>query len=258
MQKELAFEVKESAKERGAHIVGIASADRFSGAPRGHRPCDLLPGAKSVVCIGMRYFQTILDNDNLCQDSEILSEADKESLRNFMFRFMYDTDNAEMQVIGIHIAHFLSEKGYPSLPLPSSGWAGGPANVAGRGGRHGIFSHRHAAVLAGLGEIGLNNLLLTPKYGPRVRLNSVITTAPLEPDPLLQEKVCPGAEKCGLCLKAPCFGEIEEWDVGGKKMPVAKLIRCNDLTPGCPNPPGEELPFIRYCWGVCPVGRNSG
>jgi hypothetical protein len=30
------------------------------------------------------------------------------------------------------------------------------------------------------------------------------------------------------------------------------------LTPGCPNPPLEELPFIRYCWGICPVGQNSG
>jgi epoxyqueuosine reductase QueG len=172
-----------------------------------------------------------------------------------MFRFMYDTDNAEMQVIGIHIAHFLSDKGYPSLPLPSSGWAGGPANVEGRGGRHGLFSHRHAAMLAGLGTIGLNNLLLTPKYGPRVRLNSVITTAEFKPDPILQEQVCLGAEKCGLCLKTPCFGEIEEWDVGGKKMPVAKLTRCNDLDPGCPQPEGEKLPFIRYCWGICPVGQ---
>ena len=258
MQRELAFEVKDFAKNRGAHIVGIASVDRFEAAPRGHRPEDLLPGAKSVVVIGMRYFQTIIDSDNLCNDSEIYSEEDKNSLRNFMFSFMYTTDNSEMQVIGIHIAHFLTEKGYRTLPLPSSGFAGGPANVAGRRGRHGIFSHRHAAALAGLGRIGLNNLLLTPEYGPRVRLNSVITTAPLTPDPLLQEQICPGADECGLCLRSPCFGEIEEWDFGGKKTPVAKLIRCNDLNPGCPKPDGKKLPFIRYCWGICPVGRERG
>lgn len=250
MQQELAKEIKNFAQNRGAHVVGVASVDRFEGAPKGHHPEDLLPSAKSVVVIGMRYFQTILDNDHLCNDSEILSEENLSSLRNFMFRFMYDTVNLEMQVIGIHIAHFLHEKGYPSMPLPSSGWAGGPL------GRHGLFSHRHAAMLAGLGTIGLNNLLLTPKYGPRVRLNSVITTAPLTPDPILEEQVCLGAEKCGRCLKTPCFGEIEEWNVGGKKMPVARLLNCNGLDPGCPNP-GEKLPFIRYCWGICPVGQMN-
>ena len=255
MRKELSVEIKGFAREKGAHIVGIASADRFANAPKGHRPEDLLPDAKSVVCIGMRYFHTILDNDRACQDSEILSEEDKTSLRKYMFTFLYDTDNAAMQVIGVHIAHMLSDKGYPSLPLPSSGWAGGPANVEGRSGRHGMFSHRHAAMLAGLGEIGLNNLLLTPEYGPRVRLNSVITSAPLDPDPLLKESVCLGKEKCGLCLKAPCFAEVEEWDVGGRRLPVAKLVRCNGLDPGCTDSAGKKLPFIRYCWGVCPAGR---
>ena len=38
------------------------------------------------------------------------------------------------------------------------------------------------AVDAGLGELGRNGLLLTEKYGPRVRLCKVFTDLPLEPD----------------------------------------------------------------------------
>ena len=258
MHERLSEEVKSFAAQKGAHIVGIAAANRFSGAPKGHRPADLLPEAKSVVCFGMRFFQTILDNDHLCDDSEIVTEEQKADLKRFMFRWMYETDNSAMQVIGIHIAHFLADKGHRSMPLPSSGWAGGPANVEGRSARHGLFSHRHAAVLAGLGEIGLNNLFLTPKYGPRVRLNSVLTTAQLKADPLLEERVCLGADRCGLCLKAACFGEVGEWDVGGSKTPVAKLLRCNGLEEGCPDSGGQRLPTTRYCWSICPIGQASG
>ena len=42
-----------------------------------------------------------------------------------------------------------------------------------------FFSHRHAAFLAGLGNFGVNNMLLTPEYGPRVRFGSVFTSAEL-------------------------------------------------------------------------------
>ena len=30
-------------------LVGIASADALSDEPEGHRPSDLLPGAKSII-----------------------------------------------------------------------------------------------------------------------------------------------------------------------------------------------------------------
>jgi len=63
-----------------------------------------------------------------------------------------------------------------------------------------FFSHRNAAVRAGLGEFGLNNLVLTPEYGPRIRLNSIITSIQLEPDPIIGEKLC--IRGCTLCLEA--------------------------------------------------------
>jgi len=37
----------------------------------------------------------------------------------------------------------------------------------------GIFL-KDAAVLAGLGTIGMNNLLITPEFGPRVRLRALL------------------------------------------------------------------------------------
>jgi len=60
----------------------------------------------------------------------------------------------------------------------------------------GSFSHTHAAVKAWLGEIGLNGLFLSPQYGPRVHLGSVITTALLTPDPELEVQLCDHCLKC--------------------------------------------------------------
>ena len=43
-------DVKTVARERGAHLVGIAPVERFVKVPVGHRPADLLPGAGSAAC----------------------------------------------------------------------------------------------------------------------------------------------------------------------------------------------------------------
>jgi epoxyqueuosine reductase QueG len=225
--------------------------DRFEGAPKGHHPNDLLRGAQSVISFAIRFFQSTLECDRFGKESELIPKGELWEVQQTVFNFMYQTLNMQLQMIGVQAAHFLSSRGYKALPMPAGGFQVGA-------GRYAFFSHRHAAVLAGLGEIGLNNLLITPQYGPRVRLNSVITTAPLEPDPIWQEQLCPGAEACGVCLKAStCFGELEEWNLGGKKMPVAKFQGCQKDLCKRSNPEGP-LPYIRYCWGVCPVGRESG
>ncbi len=55
------------------------------------------------------------------------------------------------------------------------------------------------AIDAGLGEIGRNGLLITPKYGPRVRLAKVLTDMPLEPDRPIAFGVTEFCESCMLC-----------------------------------------------------------
>ena len=71
----------------------------------------------------------------------------------------------------------------------------------------GPISHRHAATRCGLGEFGYNNLVLTKQFGARQRFNTLVTDAPLVPDPLISEPICL-RDKCGLCLKACYMGAI--------------------------------------------------
>ncbi|KAA3648440.1 MAG: reductive dehalogenase [Chloroflexi bacterium] len=55
------------------------------------------------------------------------------------------------------------------------------------------------AVDAGLGELGRHGLLMTPKYGPRVRLAKVFTDMPLVPDQPISFGATEFCEVCGKC-----------------------------------------------------------
>jgi hypothetical protein len=46
---------------------------------------------------------------------------------------------------------------------------------------HGGTLFKDAAALAGLGTIGKNNLVITPEYGPHVRLKAMFLDVDLEP-----------------------------------------------------------------------------
>ena len=72
-----------------------------------------------------------------------------------------------------------------AYPIPAS-------QRNGRDRMQSIFSHRMAAHLAGLGWIGKNCCLITPIAGPRVRLVTVLTDAPLPPG-------SPMDSRCGDC-----------------------------------------------------------
>lgn len=55
------------------------------------------------------------------------------------------------------------------------------------------------AIDAGLGELGRNGLLITPQFGPRVRLNKIFTDVPLEEDSLIELGVWQFCKICSKC-----------------------------------------------------------
>lgn len=53
--------VKNFARSERAALVGFAPIERFKNAPKGHRPGDFIPKAKSVIAFGMRISDAIVD-----------------------------------------------------------------------------------------------------------------------------------------------------------------------------------------------------
>lgn len=86
------------------------------------------------------------------------------------------------------------------------------------------LSHKCVAEAAGLGRIGWSGNLITEKYGARVSLNSIITSAKLIPDKPLEKNPC---MRCKLCEKA-CQGGLfsregsQTIDIAGIKETIGK------------------------------------
>jgi len=97
----------------------------------------------------------------------------------------YNILNPALDRIALALCQILQTAGYNALAVPSS-------QTIDRANLKGLFSHKLAAHLAGLGWIGKSCLLITPDHGPRLRLVTVLTDAPLLPG-------TPMPEQCGTC-----------------------------------------------------------
>jgi epoxyqueuosine reductase QueG len=265
MSRELTADLKRYLEESlNAPIVGIGSVERFKDAPEGHRPTDILPGAKAVVAVPIPVLRSLLDllgrmekGQFYSAEHRVLNHAKEEvtNVNQAMYthiygRCCYETHNVEAHRIGLWGSVWLENQGYESIYVPVS--AGMTFTPMPFGDIYpSIFSMRHAAVACGLGELGLNNLFMTPEMGPRVRLTAFITTAPLEQDPMYMERLCLG-EKCSLCVKAcpaKAFGEVYDLEIAGKSMRLAsfdkkKCARRSEFCQGT-------------CVRSCPIGMRG-
>ena len=89
---------------------------------------------------------------------------------------------SRMAVTSSQLADFIRGLGYRALPAGN-----------------GVGLSIPIAIDAGLGQLGRMGLLVTPKYGPRVRLAKVITDMPLIPDSPIDFGVTEFCEACMLC-----------------------------------------------------------
>ena len=231
-----AEEVKEFFRKRDIDFLGIAPVERFIHAPEGRRPTDLLPGAKSVIVIGMHILYAVGRAAKCAYDNPEMRHA---SYTHMLFGYTHL--NRVMDVATHELARMLEGKGYITLPIPASA----PNNVKEL---YGAFSNRHAAVAAGFGEFGWIGLLLVPQIGPRIRVASLITEAEIEPDPMYTGRQLCDPESCGyICAKVCHVGALSDREsvklvIGEREFEYAKLNkRLCTFRDFSPYPPGTTV-----------------
>ena len=69
-----------------------------------------------------------------------------------------------------------------------------------------IIDLKEAAARAGLGARGLNGLLITPGFGPRVRLGAIFTDAALTPDAPWDDYPCASCTRCWSACPTRALG----------------------------------------------------
>ena len=194
--REAAAEIKDKALTMGIRAVGIASVvavNRF--APEGHRPDDLLKGAKSLVI--------------LCGGAPTAG-AWRSGTNRVLGSIGYSRN--QMGSAARQLAYYVEDRfGYYAIPIPSGNWVG----------HYPYISLKLCAEMAGLGTRSMAaGILLNPHMG-LLYFNGVITTMPLPEDGPLPDPVCPHSSCVRLWEKkqtTPCLsscpdcltGEIKE------------------------------------------------
>ncbi len=212
--------IKKLILAEGINLVGIADAKNLILANPPRPATALMPTARSVIVmavahsLGAAYAPDImLWTRNKMQTSRLLDQTAEK------------------------IGRLLELQGFLSLPIS----ADKPVEIVKlnpeTGGKFrqtrvlGFLSLKHAAVSCGMGEIGRNNLLLTPDFGPHQRLCAIVTEAPLEAGPRREFNLC---NRCECCVKACPTGALTDgrydvdpcfvyWSYGFKRLPPTKL-----------------------------------
>jgi len=243
----LTEDIKKQAISAGFASIGISSPRVFYDLPHGwvenviylHSPEEEMPNVKSVILMTHYAWDKSF---NLAVDSTYVRDANKLKPRVPLERYelYYEVLKNKAWII----VEYLSKKGYESLlslniPLKTS------------------------AVRCGLGSQGKNTLLITPNYGPRIRLISVLTTAKLDVDEPFEGDLCGDCEKC---ISACPTKALEPYRI--------KINRC--LTYAAEEPDAKNVPIdvreiekkltIRptpnsyiectICIEACPFGRR--
>ncbi len=214
-------------------LVGVADVRRWEEplflprVPEEFYPRSIFPEAESVIVIGLPVSLPAL-----------------ETSPSVYYRELYTTVNALLDQHTYRLAEFLTSKGHPSVFVPRDGY--GSIEVLLKN-PVAFFSHRHAAHLAGLGNFGVNNMILTAEYGPRVRFGSVLTTAQLPSDPIREDPLC---IRCMRCVEMCPSSALEKEDYPeGKTNKHACASWSAKLHHHYISPCG-------ICIKVCPVGED--
>jgi len=203
MQDKNYTQLKEFCLGLGADLFGVADISKikkeFNLSP------SLVKGLDKAICIGVRL------------SGQVFGDITKEPTKLYFHH--YRTANMFLDQLAFRAANWIQKNGFSALPIPASqivDWNKQTAHL----------SHKKVGVLAGLGWIGRNNLLVNPQFGAQFRLATILTDLDIKKDKPIKKncgscyvcvKVCPA----GAIQKKPedfkhllCFDKLKEFQKG--------------------------------------------
>jgi len=110
---------------------------------------------------------------------------------NQLYEHHYRQVNFALDRLALDLATLIQNLDAQALPVAAS-------QLVDWQNQRGHLSHKRIAVGAGLGWLGRNNLLVSPRFGAQVRLVTLLTDLELEPDRPLDD----GCGSCHACVSA--------------------------------------------------------
>ena len=218
----------------GADLVGVADAEPLKAMRL--TPPGLLAPFSRAISVAIRLPAAVFE--------EILDRPTPN------YATVYQTANRILDEIAFRTAAMLEEDGFKALPIAAS-------QVLDTKNWYGAISHTAVGRMAGLGWQGKSLLLVTPRYGPRVRLVTVLTNAPLKTDGPIKNR----CGKCTLCQEACPVGAIKGVGTQGhytSRREALYFSRCVEKLVGeFSKLPHVGAPICGICIKACPFGQKG-
>jgi epoxyqueuosine reductase QueG len=220
-------EVQDSFAKLEVDTIGIARVASLKNKQAKKAVLELLPSAKSIVVVGMEIWPEFLDltSPEMTAGGFNLNDIYQQHisyLQGRLSKAVYD------------IAKASRKAGLKALPLTGQG------PTVDRRILRANLSYKHIAEAAGLGRVGMSSLLITEKFGPRIRLAMCLAEAVLEPGKEIDYNIC---RYCNVCvLKCPAKALDRPKD--GEAYAINKFA-CREYV--------EAAGGCSECMRVCPI-----
>jgi epoxyqueuosine reductase QueG len=234
--KELFNELRTLAQDSGIDLFGVADlkGQQVNNLvmQQGGEPVAQYPRAVSLAC---RLLNSVVD--------ELYRHEEPSAI--YTYRNLYDSVNNTLDKAALLVAKRLQSKGFKAYPIPASQTIN-PRKL------ESAFSHKLAANLAGLGWIGKSCLLITPEYGPRIRLSTVLTDADFMSGSLLPNR-CGDCDECVEACPPKAFTGVP-FDPSEPRDVRFRAHMCRDYTQRRAQQLGEGI--CGLCVYSCPFGKS--
>lgn len=170
---------------------------------------------------------------------------------------LYNKINSELNSRAAEIADFLVARGSDARPVKATVDEGEFTPDYLKTLRH-DFSHKLVATRSGLGWIGKTDLFISKRFGPRVRLASVLTAEAVSaPGIPVTESLC---GNCSICVKSCPAGAANgmAWNINVDRNEFYDPFKCMEW---CRKITAEKLnrkkSICGICVSVCPAGKRA-
>lgn len=231
-EERLKKKIAREARKLGADLIGFAPVSRWRESNElkpEYWPDTIWSKAQTVIVLGIPMLLPIV-----------------ESTPSINHTVLYDTTNVLLDQMAYRLAVYLNNLGHASIFMPRDGY--GSLEILLKK-MPACFSQVYAGKYAGLGTIGHSHNLLNPKYGPRARYVSVLTSASVTGDPLIEKDLC--RKGCTICSQL-CPAQAMSPRPNSR---IAELnaIKCAQFHQVLQS---EDRWPCGVCAKVCPVGED--
>jgi len=226
--------LKTCARESGADLIGVADLNPFKAA-KFSLPADLLEPYAYAVSVAMR-----LDNEIINRITDHPTPEYAEHYRGI---------NSALDSLTSGLSRWIQGHGYQAHPIRAS-------HITDEKNLLGNISHKAVARMAGIGWQGKSLLIINPECGPRIRLATVLTDMPLEPDAPLKNR-CGRCAECAKACPSSAIKIVSTESHYSDREEALHFSNCAGKTLEFSALPGIGARICGVCVMACPFGRKN-